>query len=161
MSGWIGITRGQRRWSGRQRVAACSFGRSKRQVSSAGGVIAGATCRLERVQQRPWRGLGSHSGGYSLGGRFGARLGSQHAVEDAGIAEVDFEFRRPRQRALNQRFRERIFDVLLQRAAQRTRAVTAVGAGLLEDVLRSFLREADLDLLRPPDSRSPAPPAGP
>ena len=40
-------------------------------------------------------------------------------LADAGIAEVHLELGRARQHALDQRLRERILDVLLQRPAQR------------------------------------------
>ena len=39
------------------------------------------------------------------------------------------------QRPLNQRLAERILDVLLERPAQRPRAIAAVRAGLLQNVL--------------------------
>src|SRR5271156_1145138 len=41
---------------------------------------------------------------------------SNRTAEDASIAQVNFEFGRTRQRTLDQRFRERILDVFLQRA---------------------------------------------
>ena len=42
---------------------------------------------------------------------------------------------------LNQSFRERVFDVLLQGAAQRAGAVRAIGAGLFHDPALCFLRQ--------------------
>jgi hypothetical protein len=48
---------------------------------------------------------------------------------------------------LDERLRQRVLDVLLQRAAQRTRSVTAVRASLLEYVAGRFGRQADADLL--------------
>src|SRR5580704_1621093 len=66
---------------------------------------------------------------------------------DAGFAEVDFELGGPGQRSLNERFRQRILDELLQRAPQRTSAVTAIHQSLLKDVLGSVFVDADLNLL--------------
>jgi hypothetical protein len=69
------------------------------------------------------------------------------AVEDAGIAEINFQLGGPRQGALNQRLRQRIFDVLLQRAAQRTRAIAAVARRSSRGCTWRFRRQADLHLL--------------
>src|SRR3954464_13082504 len=58
------------------------------------------------------------------------------AIEEAVALEVDLDERRPRgEGALDERFRERVFDVALDGAAQRTRAVAAVRERLVEDPL--------------------------
>src|SRR5437763_1152711 len=67
-------------------------------------------------------------------------------AEDAGIAEVHFQLRRTGQSALNKSIRQRILDVLLQRPAKRTRAISAI-AVLLEHVARSLVRQPNFDLL--------------
>src|SRR5205823_477109 len=59
-----------------------------------------------------------------------------------------FEFSRPGQVALDQGFRQRILDILLQRAAQRTGAVAAVCTGFFKDVLGSVVGQPNFDLLR-------------
>ena len=76
---------------------------------------------LEDVKRCPGR-----LGGSANSHLFAVLVLVDRTAEDAGVAEVDFEFRRAGQRALDDRFRQRIFDVLLQRAAQRTGAVGAV-----------------------------------
>src|ERR1017187_780964 len=107
----------------------------------------------ERIQQRAGDRFGGSGadgdGGFAFGAnRFGVnRFGTDDAVEDTGIAEIDFELGGPRQGALDQRFRERIFDVLLQRATQRARAIAAVAASLLEDVPGGFRQQVELHLL--------------
>ena len=54
--------------------------------------------------------------------------------------EEDLDERRPgRDRALDQRFRQRIFDVLLQGAAQWTGSVAAVGQSLVQNPLLRFV----------------------
>src|SRR5208282_1549548 len=54
--------------------------------------------------------------------------------------EEDLDERRPgSDRALDQGFRQRIFDVLLQGAAQRTRSVAAVGQRLVQNPLLRFV----------------------
>src|SRR6185437_987792 len=68
------------------------------------------------------------------------------AVEELIILKVNLEKRRTfRDAAGNQRLGERVFDVPLQRAAQRTRPVTAVDHGLVEDPLLRVLRDGDRD----------------
>src|SRR5436190_5111990 len=67
-------------------------------------------------------------------------------AENALVAEVYLELRRTRQRTLDDRFRQRILDVLLQRSPQRPCAVGPVGV-LLEYVASRFVREPDPDLL--------------
>src|SRR4029077_3739532 len=59
---------------------------------------------------------------------------------------VDFERCRTLQAPLNQRFRQRIFDVLLQCPPQWPSAITAVRASLLEDPLARFRRHNNLHL---------------
>src|ERR1700681_2615364 len=52
------------------------------------------------------------------------------------VLEEDLDERRPRgDGALDQRLRQRIFDVLLQGTPQRTRAVAAIAECLIEDPL--------------------------
>ncbi len=62
------------------------------------------------------------------------------------ICNVDFQRRRTLQPPLNQRFRQRIFDILLQRPPQRPRTITAVPARFLEEPLARFRREHNLHL---------------
>src|SRR5581483_1478069 len=50
-------------------------------------------------------------------------------------------------RALDQRFRERVLDVLLQGPAQRASAVAAVGERLIQDPLLGFVRDRDRNRL--------------
>ncbi len=47
--------------------------------------------------------------------------------------------------ALDERLRQRVFDVLLQRATQRTRAVAAIDHRLVEDPLAGVLGHGDRD----------------
>src|SRR5882672_8108555 len=62
------------------------------------------------------------------------------------VFEEDLDERRPgSDRALDQRFRERVFDVLLQRTPQRTRSVTAVCQRLVQDPLLRFVGYRDGD----------------
>src|SRR6266566_10166761 len=56
------------------------------------------------------------------------------------VGDNDFQSRGRDDLALDQRLRERVFDVLLQRAAQRPGSVGAVCAGLLQDPARGFRR---------------------
>jgi hypothetical protein len=60
--------------------------------------------------------------------------------------DVDFQRCRTLQAPLYQRFRQRIFDVLLQCPPQRPRAIIAVPARFLEDPLACFRRQYDLYL---------------
>src|SRR5262245_4700876 len=66
----------------------------------------------KRVQERSRRGFHGACRRHGLLSRFGRNV--DLPVEDAGIAEVDFEVGGPGKRALDQGFRERILDVLLQ-----------------------------------------------
>src|SRR5690349_10486867 len=97
----------------------------------AADATVGAFVSLERVQERADRGLDRTAGG-DRGFAFGVHL----AVIDAGVSEVNLEIRGAGKRALDQGLGERVLDVLLEGPAQRPRAVTAVGAGLLEEILR-------------------------
>src|SRR5271156_5874459 len=58
---------------------------------------------------------------------------------DSLVAQVYFELGWPRQRTLNERFRERILDVLLKRAPQRPGAIAAIYQRFLENVLGCVL----------------------
>src|SRR5437879_3260161 len=60
--------------------------------------------------------------------------------------DIDLECRRPLNSTLNQRLGERVFNILLQSPAQRTRTVAAVRARFLEDPLASLRREDNLHL---------------
>src|SRR3954469_4438249 len=74
-------------------------------------------------------------------------LFADRAVEEAVALEVDLDERRPRgERSLDERFRERIFDVALDGATQRTRAVAAVGERLVEDPLARIFGDRDGDV---------------
>src|SRR5262249_19575611 len=97
---------------------------------------------LERIQQRAGRNLHRSARGHR-----GFAFYVQLSVEDARVAEVNLQIRGAGKRALDQRLRQRILDVLLQRAPQGPRAVTAIRASLLEDVLRGVGRQPDLHLL--------------
>src|ERR1700675_678753 len=60
----------------------------------------------------------------------------QRTVVQLVVLEEDLDERRPRgDGALDQRLRQRIFDVLLQGTPQRTRAVAAIAVCLTEDPL--------------------------
>jgi hypothetical protein len=47
----------------------------------------------------------------------------------------------------NESFTQRILDIFLQGAAQRTGSIAAVGAGFFEDVPGGIVVKADFDLL--------------
>src|SRR5579862_6625832 len=67
-------------------------------------------------------------------------------VEQLVVFEENLDERWPRgDGSLNQRFRERIFDVLLQSPAQRPRTVGAIGQRLVENPLLGFIRDRDSD----------------
>src|SRR6185437_3770718 len=55
-------------------------------------------------------------------------------AEDSGVAEVDLELGRTRQRSLNQRLRERVLDVLLKRPPQWTGAIAPVRQRFLQNI---------------------------
>src|SRR5579862_6867669 len=68
------------------------------------------------------------------------------AVEELVVFEEDFNERGAgSDRALDQRLGQRIFDVLLQCTAQRTRPVAAIGQSLVKDPLLGFVRNCDRD----------------
>src|SRR5271166_1238601 len=68
------------------------------------------------------------------------------AIEELAALEVHLDERGPlRERALDERLRHGILDVLLQGAAQRTRAVAAVAKRLIEDPLARFFGHGDRD----------------
>ncbi len=58
----------------------------------------------------------------------------------------DFQSRRTLQAPLDQGLRQRIFDVPLQCPSQRTRAVTTIAAGLVENPLARFRSQDNLHL---------------
>src|SRR5216683_1464626 len=60
--------------------------------------------------------------------------------------DVNLERRWPLNSTLDQRLGERVFNVLLQSPAQRTRTITAVRTRFLEYPLASFRRKYDLHL---------------
>src|SRR5579864_7948745 len=69
-------------------------------------------------------------------------------VEELVVFEEDLDERGTRgDRALDQRLGQRVFDVLLQRAAERTSSVGAVGQGLVEDPLLGIVGNRDGDRL--------------
>src|ERR1019366_5097485 len=68
------------------------------------------------------------------------------AVEELVVFEEDLDEGGARgDGALDQRLRQRVFDVLLQGAAQRARTVAAVGEGLVENPLLGIVRNRDRD----------------
>src|SRR5271166_349400 len=68
------------------------------------------------------------------------------AIEELAALEVHLDERGPlRERALDERLRHGVLDVLLQRAAQRTRAVAAVHHRLVEDPLARVFGHRDRD----------------
>ena len=60
--------------------------------------------------------------------------------------EINFERCGPLQSALNESFRQWVFDVLLQRAPERPRAIISIAAGFLENPLARFRRQRNLHL---------------
>src|SRR5579863_9881482 len=69
-------------------------------------------------------------------------------VKELVVFEEDLNERGARgNRALDQRLRQRVFDVLLQCASQRTSSVAAVGQSLAEDPLLCVVRNRDRDRL--------------
>src|SRR5437879_9846685 len=90
----------------------------------------------------------------SAGDRFRGSVASAHGlgfadwpVVDARVSEIDLELGGPRERTLNEGLRQWILDVFLKGPAQRTSAIAAIAAGLLENVLGRVRGQADLDLL--------------
>src|SRR6185295_983450 len=70
------------------------------------------------------------------------------AAVDTAFAQVHLKFGRPCQRTLDQSLAERILNILLERSPQRPRAIAAVRAGLVQNVLGGVLVDVNLDLLR-------------
>src|SRR5580700_11230872 len=62
----------------------------------------------------------------------------------AVAGEENLQRRRLLQSALYESFRQWVFDVLLQRAPERPRAIVSVAAGLLEDPLARLRRDRNL-----------------
>src|SRR5579864_6760076 len=68
------------------------------------------------------------------------------AVEELVVFEEDLDEGGARGNcALDQRLRQRVFDVLLQGAAERARAIAAVGQGLVENPLLGVVGDGDGD----------------
>src|SRR5271165_4080839 len=68
------------------------------------------------------------------------------AIEELAAFEINLDERGPLcERPLDKRLRHRVLDVLLQRAAQWTSAVTAVGERLVEDPLARLFRHRHSD----------------
>src|ERR1017187_10640648 len=66
------------------------------------------------------------------------------AIEELVVFQVHLDERGTlRERALDERLRHRVLDVLLQRPAQRTRTVAAVHNRLVEDPLAGLFRHCD------------------
>jgi len=61
---------------------------------------------------------------------------------DARVAQLNLQLRRSGQSALNERLGKRVFNVFLQRSAERTRSVVAVATCLLEHVSGQLPRPA-------------------
>src|SRR5918911_71260 len=57
--------------------------------------------------------------------------------------EKDFDKRGLAEMSLNQRFRERVFDMFLQGAAKRARAVGTIRAGLIDEPALGLIRQAN------------------
>src|SRR5919205_386118 len=72
-------------------------------------------------------------------------LDARGAVAELVAVAEDLDERRAFERALYERLRERVFDVLLQRAPERPRPVGAVGAGLLDNPLLGLVGQADFE----------------
>src|ERR1700690_1528841 len=70
----------------------------------------------------------------------------QGTERQAVSREIYLECSGTLQTTLNQSFRQRIFDIFLERAPQRACAIASIGASLLENPLARFLRECDLHL---------------
>src|SRR3954464_10094390 len=93
--------------------------KNQRPLTLASGLCISAEVSLRRVQQ--------HAFGF---------LFSHRAVEETFSVEVDLDESWPRgDGALDKRFRERVLDVLLQSAPQRTCAVAAIGQSFVKDPL--------------------------
>src|ERR1700693_5564518 len=73
-------------------------------------------------------------------------FGIDWAVEQLVVFEEDLDEGGARgDGALDQRLRQRVFDVLLQGAAERARAVAAIGQSLVEDPLLGIVGNRDRD----------------
>src|ERR671926_260900 len=77
--------------------------------------------------------------------RVAGLLDGGRAVRELAALGVDLDDRGVAERALDERLGERVFDVLLERAPERPRAVGAVAAGLLDDPALGLLRQADFE----------------
>src|ERR1700723_2657572 len=60
--------------------------------------------------------------------------------------EINLKRSRPLQSALNESFRQWVFDVFLQRAPERPRAIISIAASFLENPLARFRCQSDLHL---------------
>src|SRR5437868_2335340 len=79
--------------------------------------------RSEHIQGRAGWLVDSHTRTHSGSYRLFHRLAADRATVNATVAEVNLELGRTWKRALDYGFRKRVLDILLQRPAERPRAV--------------------------------------